>query len=704
MILVSAFVVAEVNERNEVFLGRIVDNTLEYTNQEINNVNVVGVVCGNSDCSTIENYLWNGDILNTGGNNRITLVYPTELQSEYGYGVYYFREGYIPSEVLAIGQGTGTTPETGYYENYLYRKDVCLANIDGVNVDPGVFTEGEIVSIDVTVDAPLIASGPLDYVPTELEDYYQTDVEVTIEITDYFGNVVYTETRNTDIAFGEDTTLDFDWVTIAGDYRVLVSTDVSDSQCMSSIVDTSINNFHVNPTGTTNNNPVLNIPDQIVDEGDTLNLDLDNFANDIDGDSLSYTLISGEGNIIGDSYTYNAPQDSNFDNESYVIVINVSDGNNGFDTDSFVVNVIDDDTSGTTNNNPIITNFNANVTNGDAPLSVNFIGGVNDIDGDILTCEINFGDGSLSEIINDCSNFNLNHTYVLSGLFTAELNVSDGNNGFDLQTINIDTTGSSSLWDSLIRFVNPTTSAGYHSQTNIIANVSANETDLIEVIIYLYDSAGTLIGNVIDTNNIVFENFTGISEGRYYLNASAEYSTGVINITETREIIIDLTEPFVELIFPDDEDLIEDSRVDFEYRASDNYEIDICYLMIDGAIAQSNTAVEQGVTQEFSISLSNGEYDWRIDCYDMAGNLNSSETRTIEVEDDDNGGSIDTGRIASVIPMGGSIDEGYIQPITLEGVMDKVFSFEWNWGLFLFFLLLAILILLLLIWLVKRNN
>lgn len=606
VILVSAFVIAEVNERNEVFLGRIIDDEVHYTNQEINNVNVLGVVCRNADCSRINGYLWDGDILNTGGNNRITLVYPTELQSQHGYGVYFFREGYIPSELRVDWAGTGTTPDVGAYDDYLFRKDSCLANIDGVNVDPGVFTEGEIVSIDVTVDAPLVASGSIDYVPVELRDYYQTDVEITIEIVDNYdaSNIIHTETRTTGITFGEDATLNFEWETVAGDYRVVVTTDVPDTQCMSSIVDTSVNNFHVNSAG--NNAPTLNIPDQTINEGDTLALDLDDFANDVDGDSLIYALVSGEGNVVGDAYTYTASQDANTDDEVYTIVISANDGNGGLDTDSFTLTVIDDDTTG--NNAPVLDNIgDQNVDEGD---TLTFDVTATDVDGDTLIYSVASGEGSMT-----------GNTYTYTAPQDADLDdesfdvtirVEDGNGGFDEETFTI--------------------------------NVNDDDT------------------------------------------------------------ILDIIAPIINLISPDDGEELDDSDIEFEYEVSDDGSgLDYCELFIDGDSELTHTYLgDASATRTFEIDLDDGDYEWRIECYDLAGNVVASETRDVEVEDDNSGSEGSSGGSTFLDATSDAVGwlEGYGEVASLKAESGG-FKFKLWLPLLLLF---AILLILLLIFLIMRAN
>ncbi|TYC02170.1 MAG: S8 family serine peptidase, partial [Kosmotoga sp.] len=74
-----------------------------------------------------------------------------------------------------------------------------------------------------------------------------------------------------------------------------------------------------------NNAPTINISNQTVDEGSTLNLNLNNYANDPDGDSLTFYKTSGVGNVsVSDSsYTYNPRYN---DSGTYYVTIQVSDG------------------------------------------------------------------------------------------------------------------------------------------------------------------------------------------------------------------------------------------------------------------------------------------------------------------------------------------------------------------------------------------
>lgn len=89
-----------------------------------------------------------------------------------------------------------------------------------------------------------------------------------------------------------------------------------------------------------------------------------------------------------------------------------------------------------------------------------------------------------------------------------------------------------------ITFVNPTTSAGTHTQTFITTNVSVqNASSVVNLTIFLYNSSsGNLIVQNSTNSNKLFWNITGLSVGNYSLNTSVEDNNGLTNSTSTLAI------------------------------------------------------------------------------------------------------------------------------------------------------------------------
>jgi len=96
-----------------------------------------------------------------------------------------------------------------------------------------------------------------------------------------------------------------------------------------------------------------------------------------------------------------------------------------------------------------------------------------------------------------------------------------------------------------IEFVLPTTAVGSYARDYIVANITASDLNLDSVVVYLYNSS-----EIVNSSSGTLVNFTGLADGTYYLNASANDSFGNVNSTETRVVVLDNSVPLVEVIYP----------------------------------------------------------------------------------------------------------------------------------------------------------
>jgi uncharacterized delta-60 repeat protein len=102
-----------------------------------------------------------------------------------------------------------------------------------------------------------------------------------------------------------------------------------------------------------------------------------------------------------------------------------------------------------------------------------------------------------------------------------------------------------------INFTEPTIEAGASPQSAIWANVTANDTNLATIKIYLYNSTELLNSTDSSIGELsLFVNFTSLADGIYYLNASANDTAGNTNWTETREIVLNAYYPLLTIISP----------------------------------------------------------------------------------------------------------------------------------------------------------
>lgn len=206
------------------------DGSLETTSTKINNVNVLGVICSSEDCGSISGYLYDGEIL-ISSEDYIQLTYPTVLASSHGYGIYMFKDGYIPYELNADYWGTNPHDPQGPYDNYLTRKEVCKADVTEMNADES----SGIISADAKIYASITNAGPLDYIPEEIKSYYSTDVKVVFEIKED-SELVYSEEKTVNIEFSENEIVSFSSPELdAGTYNVSITSVSNDIKCLSSL-------------------------------------------------------------------------------------------------------------------------------------------------------------------------------------------------------------------------------------------------------------------------------------------------------------------------------------------------------------------------------------------------------------------------------------------------------------------------------------
>ncbi len=232
ILLLTSLVVAERYVNNQFRYATIdTGGNLITTSTPINNVDVRGYVCDSSGCSSVSGELWSGEQHSIG--DFIQLVYPTTLMNPNGYGVYSYKDTYIPWETDADWWGTCSSCDPqGPFNAYLSRKEICVANIENFEV---VGEEDVDISLDVL--APINHDGPLDYVPSVIEDHYKVDVDVNLEVTKD-GSPFYTDSQNLDIFYSDSDHVDFSFSTAGpGTYYLNVWTETNDAKCIDYEID-----------------------------------------------------------------------------------------------------------------------------------------------------------------------------------------------------------------------------------------------------------------------------------------------------------------------------------------------------------------------------------------------------------------------------------------------------------------------------------
>lgn len=223
IIMMLSLAQAVVTQKNNFFEGVIENNNeLSHSSKIITNVNAAGFICSNADCSQTSGRLFNGDILNSQSTSSITLTYPTELIDN-GYGVFFYKQGYIPYEVKSDWHGNGTASEA---TRYLAKKRVCVSPIDSLNAS---VVNNEII-VNAQVSSPILNSGPLNLAPDFMSSHYSTSVDVEFNFKNNSANNVI---KSVSIPFSGKGSVSTTLPLEAGTENITVRTSTQDPKCIS---------------------------------------------------------------------------------------------------------------------------------------------------------------------------------------------------------------------------------------------------------------------------------------------------------------------------------------------------------------------------------------------------------------------------------------------------------------------------------------
>ncbi len=165
------------------------------------------------------------------------------------------------------------------------------------------------------------------------------------------------------------------------------------------------------------------------------------------------------------------------------------------------------------------------------------------------------------------------------------------------------------------------TSGTTQTRNNIQVNVTAVDTNLVNITISLFNSSGSRIRYNTTSTSPNTINYTNMADGTYYFNATALDSLVNSNSTETRNITIDTALPLVTINFPTNTTY---STASVTVNISIN-ENGTCFYSSDSGI--TNITLTNNANRQFTGSagaFSNGGRIINAYCNDTAGNTNYS--------------------------------------------------------------------------------
>ncbi len=170
-----------------------------------------------------------------------------------------------------------------------------------------------------------------------------------------------------------------------------------------------------------------------------------------------------------------------------------------------------------------------------------------------------------------------------------------------------------------IDFVSPTKGSGNYSQNYIEVNISSVDTlsGADYVSIYLYGPSGLTVQTL--TAPPFFYNFTGLQDGRYYVNATSNDTAGNYNQTGTRTFELDTQAPLVQILTQNGTTQYITTNYVIQFSVSDP-RLESCWYSEDGGANQSTSC-----TSSLSISGTAGWHTVRVYANDSLGQVNWSE-------------------------------------------------------------------------------
>jgi len=186
-----------------------------------------------------------------------------------------------------------------------------------------------------------------------------------------------------------------------------------------------------------------------------------------------------------------------------------------------------------------------------------------------------------------------------------------------------------------IDFVSPTPVAYANlSQTSIPVNISVNDSysNIDTIRIYLYNTTGlvnnTNVSAVGGMNATGFINFTGLSEGIYYINSTANDSAGIENLTgPTRTITLDTTKPLIDFGsgMSASGSYVNRNWIYVNVTATDTYFKNVTFYLYNSSNVINRTNSSTSTTFNWT-GLADGIYFFNATAYDYSGNSNSTST------------------------------------------------------------------------------
>ncbi len=165
------------------------------------------------------------------------------------------------------------------------------------------------------------------------------------------------------------------------------------------------------------------------------------------------------------------------------------------------------------------------------------------------------------------------------------------------------------------------------STRTISVNLTVSDAALNYTSIFIISEQGAVVNS---TNSSAIGNYAvqlGVpSDGIYGINATAYGNSSLSNSSSVSNITVDSAGPAISLSYPANWANITNHNLTFLWVPTDALGAAIaCNLSINGAVNASGIIGSSGSSFSATASLSDGAYNWSVDCWDGLNNTNSSQ-------------------------------------------------------------------------------
>jgi hypothetical protein len=223
----------------------------------------------------------------------------------------------------------------------------------------------------------------------------------------------------------------------------------------------------------------------------------------------------------------------------------------------------------------------------------------------------------------------------------------------------------SSLFSLSIEF-SPENNSYTNIQTNFTCNSSINN-ELTNTTFYLWNQTDLIYNQtktISGTENTTLFNYSSLENLNYTWSCLTFDENNQNYTTDNLTITFDNVTPTIELISPETQTTSTSNSINFGFNLTETNPKN-CTVIANSEDKSSITTFSNPNT--ISTTLSNGNYNWSIKCYDKAGNFNQTENRTLTVSytapPSGGGGGGSSSSVNTYSPLQEQITKGYSQEL-----------------------------------------